>query len=177
MPPPVHTYKPISGHGTRGGSVEMVAPFRTRLYLGPDHLLLTEKSLFKEHYRRFYFRDLQAIIWTANRLWLVYALILFSLALLLGIMALIAAGSGAEYIIFIVAGLPLLLGLYCLWQGPTCKCSLKTAVQQVQLTPITRVKQVRKLLDQLRPLIQEHQSGFAAPAPAAQDTATTPPTA
>src|SRR5438477_3941842 len=34
----------------------------SRLWLGPDHLLLARTTFFSEEYKRFYFRDIQAFV-------------------------------------------------------------------------------------------------------------------
>src|SRR6185503_16307515 len=39
----------------------------SRLWLGPDHLLLARTTFFSEEYKRFYFRDIQAIVMRKTR--------------------------------------------------------------------------------------------------------------
>ena len=34
----------------------------SRLFVGPDHLLLVWSTGYSEHYRRFFFRDIQAFL-------------------------------------------------------------------------------------------------------------------
>ncbi|MBV8816712.1 MAG: hypothetical protein JO022_00070, partial [Acidobacteriaceae bacterium] len=56
-----------------------LAPTRRRtLYAGPDHLLSVRTSLFIQEYRRFYYRDIQAIVMTEHAsAWIFY---LFAIA-------------------------------------------------------------------------------------------------
>ena len=46
---------------------------RTKLYLGTDQLLLIEQLILIERYKRFYYRDIQAITATQSSRWLVFA--------------------------------------------------------------------------------------------------------
>ncbi|WCJ60848.1 hypothetical protein NXS98_06885 [Fontisphaera persica] len=166
-------YKPIGSVGTRGGGLDMIAPVRVRLYLGPDHLLLVEKSLMRENYRRLYFRDVQALWWAGTRTWLWHTLLLALPLLFLTVITLIAWGSGAEVFLGVLTGLLFLWILENLRRGPSCRVFLQTPAQCLELSPINRVREARRFLEQLRPLIHQHQTP-SAPAPLAPPSPSSP---
>lgn len=157
------SYQPFGSVGTRSGGMDMFSPVRVRLYLGPDHLLQVEKSLAREHYHRMYFRDIEALVWAKTNTWLWNTLVLGLIFLPLAALAIIAMESGAEYFLGPLAGLVFLLMLENLRQGRTCRVYLKTPAQYVELASVKRVKEARRLLDLLRPLIQQHQAPLVPP--------------
>jgi hypothetical protein len=139
---------------------------RSRLWLGADHVLLVIDSTVGERYRRFYFADIQGFAWRRNVWWLVNAAWLGLLALGLGAIALFAIDEApGQFTMGLVAAVPLTFALLQLFRGPTCACFIKTAVQFERLTPLSRTRQLRKVLARLRPLIEQAQSG-AVPQPA-----------
>src|SRR5258706_16109827 len=78
---------------------------RSSLWLGKDHLLVIETNGYTESYKRFYFRDLQAIIlWKTNR-WLIGALVFGLLAALCGLIAILSDDTIASWIFGSVGGL------------------------------------------------------------------------
>lgn len=155
-------YQPIGSVGTRSGGLDMLSPLRIRLYLGPDHLLLVEKGLIREHYRRLYYRDLQALVWKKTRSYWWQHLVLLGATIPLALLAVAARDSGADSILWGLAVLLLLLNLALLRHGPSCKVFLKTPAQMVELSPIKRVGELNRLLARLRPLVQAHQAPVAA---------------
>ena len=145
MSAPAITYTKVPGLGT--GVFEY-----SRLYVGPDHLLLVGSMAWNESYRRFYFRDIQAVIirpsvWgkIQNALW---ALMLF----LAAIIAIQVSDVGAV-IAWIIASLFALGLIVNTLRGPTCVCHIQTAVQTTKLSPLDRVRRAQKFLTQLKPLI------------------------
>ena len=145
MSAPAITYTKVPGLGT--GVFEY-----SRLYVGPDHLLLVGSMAWNESYRRFYFRDIQAVIirpsvWgkIQNALW---ALMLF----LAAIIAIQVSDVGAV-IAWIIASLFALGLVINSLRGPTCVCYIQTAVQTTKLSPLDRVRRAQKFLTQLKPLI------------------------
>ena len=148
------------------------------LMLGDDHLLQVESDRgFSEQYRRFYFRDIQAIILRKNSRFLVGNIILgASLGLLLAIAAAFLPSSfangasswnrllnePAEFIGVMLLGsfavLIVILWLVHLLRGGTCICHIQTAVQTEELPSLYRIARARRVLEQLRPLILQAQT-------------------
>src|SRR5690349_19709098 len=119
--------------GTGSGAFEQV-----RLYLGPDHLLLVSSSGYTESYKRFYFRDIQAItvrasargkVW--NGIWGLLTLSAAAIALQVG---------GVAFVVWLsIAGIFFLLLAIHFSYGPTCICHIQTAVQTRPLPSLNRL--------------------------------------
>lgn len=135
---------------------------RVELWLGPDHLLVVEHDGAKEYYRRFHYRDIQAIVVrrTAEWVWLAVAL---GVALVsFGGLAVSLAPDPSMYFFLGGAVLFAILLVAQLTAGPTCVCQLRTAVQTVDLVSLTRLRHARKMLDQLKPRIEAAQGPLNA---------------
>lgn len=133
------------------------------LWQGPDHLLSAETAMASEDYRRFYFHEIQAIIVQKTGMQHVYSL-LFGLP---GVLALMVATLGdttpQPWLIFsFLAGLLLAINLF---RGPTCVCHIRTAVQNVRIRALVRMRRLNKVLDQVQPLIAEAQANLPRLAP------------
>ncbi len=75
-----------------------------------------------------------------------------------GLFTLIAlVGGGNPTFFWVLAGLFLIAFGINHWKGPSCVCHLQTAVQREKLSPLNRLKSVRKALNLLRPLIERAQ--------------------
>jgi len=146
---------------------------RCKIWLGKDHLLCVDSSGYTETYKRFYFRDIQAItMQQTNRgrsLNIILGIIsaFFLIATLLAIPDRVPASwSGGEQAKVIILGtatvIVISLLLINIFSGPTCKTQLRTAVQVENLPPLRRVRKTRKVLDQIRPLIVAAQGQLAA---------------
>lgn len=143
--------------GTRRAHVRF-----TRLFLGPDHLLMIETTGYVENYKRFYFRDIQAIAIRKTRHAFIGNCCLGAL-LLLEVAALLAYFSSPDQEIAIL--IPLLfvtvttaVGLIVnALAGTSCICHIRTAVQTERLAPLNRVRKAKKALAALETLIHEVQ--------------------
>ena len=148
-------------------------------WLAPDHLLVVEVSGYVEKYRRFYFRDIQALIVQQTNLRLLWGLGLGAcIAVLLGILMLVTLGSSSAdpgtvgvFVVFMLClGVPLLVNIL---RGPTCTVSVRTAVQTQKIPNLTRRKKADKLVELLKPVIAAAQETPLAPA-SAGETADSP---
>jgi len=138
---------------------------RSSLWLGDDHLLLVESAFFVETYKRFFFRDIQTITMRktdARKIWnWILGMFLFVSGLL--ILAIPGDANTAKIVLGIIVltifGIPLLLNNLF---GPTCACQIRTAVQTENLPSLRRVRQTRKVLDKIRPLIVAAQGEISS---------------
>lgn len=140
---------------------------RSSLWLGADHLLGIDSNGYSESYKRFYFRDIQAVTIRLTRRRLIWNWVLglptiFCVAgwgydLLLGggpsLGGIITGG-----VVTLLFAVPLLINNLL---GPTCACQLRTAVQTEELPSLCRLRKTRRILDRLRPLIAEAQGELA----------------
>jgi hypothetical protein len=147
------SYKKISSGGLL---LSLLPGLRTKLYLGTDHLLLIEQFVLIERYKRFYFRDIQAITATKSPRWIVLGSIWGFLALL---SALLFIAHNPVTLIFGTL-FTALFGFACvhnILSGPTCIVRLKTAVQTHRFAPLERIRDFRAGMQTIAPLIQDAQ--------------------
>ncbi len=144
------------------------------LWLGADHLLGVDSGGFTENYKRFYFRDIQAImiektktgqIW--NYIWGVAVFITLVSAIANRSPGPLSQWNGDDAVGTIVfGGFATLFALFFvinLLLGPTCKCYLRTAVQIEEIPSLRRLHRARKILERIRPLITTAQGGGLSP--------------
>ena len=128
---------------------------KVTLWLGRDHLLLVSSHRFSEDYRRFYFRDIQAILLRRTRhrqVW-TWALSAVGAGVLLGMTA-----FGASAFSLAVTGGAWLLALLANWlRGPTCACHIQTAVQTEPLPSLHHLRNADRVIRRLRPRVDAAQ--------------------
>lgn len=131
----------------------LISVSRVSLWLGKDHLLCVETNGYSEDYKRFYFRDIQAIIIRENSARNVTSFIFGGLAVVLAVI-----GSTLTYpvagrvTLLSAAGVSLLVAVINFLLGPTCSCQIRTAVQTESL-PLIRIRRAQRFLERIRPLI------------------------
>lgn len=130
------------------------------LWEGADHLLLVHSHGVTESYRRFFHRDIQAIVVCQTRNGLVQTVVLGLLGLALAAPAPFV-GFEAAVAFGIFAGLFFLLALINFLRGATCRCTLRTAVQTQELPSLNRVRTARKVLTRIQPAIAAAQREVA----------------
>ncbi|TAL02204.1 MAG: hypothetical protein EPO07_07585 [Verrucomicrobia bacterium] len=146
--------------------VAIITTSRSNLWLGKDHLLAVDTESYTESYKRFYFRDIQAIVLRKTHRRLIIAIITGFFTVGLGALAAAINDTGAHWFFGIFAGLFAVPFIANLAYGPTCACQLKTAVQTEDVPSISRVKRARKVLARLAPLIAAAQGQVPTPEPA-----------
>lgn len=132
-----------------------------RLWAASDHLLLVVNLLgVTESYRRFFFRDIHAIILCRTAAGTVWSIVLGSLVA--GLVAASVFAGDAAVVFWIPAAVLFVAFLVNLLRGPTCRCVVRTPVQTVELTPLHRLRSARKTIARLRPRIEAAQGMGAA---------------
>lgn len=170
IPKPVN-YKKLPGSASFGRiqpSIIAVVYDRNTLYVGDDHLLCVH-GYYTERYHRFSFRDIQGIAIQRTSTWLVSAAILGAVLLFLlmlfgvGISQTTGDDMTAVLILFsfIIVPLAVALGMH-LFQGPSCKFFIKTAVQCKELPALSRLRSARAAIACLQPLIEQAQADLPA---------------
>jgi len=132
---------------------------RVQIYQGPDHLLQVSSTGYSESYRRFYFRDIQAITVQKTQLGKVLNGIFGFFAVLFGLPA-FDMSIGPAIAMWSVSGFFALLLISNVTLGPTCACYIRTAVQTERLGAVTRIRTARRLLRRIRPLIEGVQGSL-----------------
>ncbi|RXK53327.1 hypothetical protein ESB00_16655 [Oleiharenicola lentus] len=149
----------------------------SQLWLGSDHLLHVQSTGYTESYRRFYLRDIQCmlVVHTGRRTYLAITLAAIAL-IIVAFMSQMGAG---------VVGFGILAAIFAplfLWNhllGPGCRVVVVTAVQQENVASLCRLPKTRRVLGEVRTLIEAAQADLAVDSPAAgaapaADTGTTP---
>ncbi|HVU17999.1 MAG TPA: hypothetical protein VHD32_13820 [Candidatus Didemnitutus sp.] len=147
----------------------------SQLWKADDHLLLVRTIGWTESYRRFYFRDIQAIlvVHTNRRIY-------WNLGLLGGafiVVILVHAGGGQWLSDAIIAAVFLPLLIRNNLAGPGCRTVLTTAVQDEKIPCLRRLRKTRRVIEEIRPLIRGAQADLAGDSvpPVTPVPATPPP--
>ena len=135
----------------------LVTTSRTSLWLGKDHLLVIDTSGYTETYKRFHFRDIQALVLCRTDTWLYQAVVLAAFGSLFGLIAIFGGNAVVAWVFGSLAAIFGILVLVDLLLGPSSKCYVRTAVQTEQLSSLARVRRAQQVLAALRPLINSAQ--------------------
>ena len=129
-----------------------------QLWEGEDHLLVVQTNGYTEEYRRFYYRDIQALVVQRTRTGGIGSLILGLFTAITAVPILI---GGTELWALIFPGLLFLFLLIHVLMGPTCRVRLVTAVNQQSLASIGRLRTFRRVLARIGPRIEQAQGTLA----------------
>lgn len=132
---------------------------KSSLWEGPDHFLLVRGTRFSEEYRRFYFRDVQAILLRpcvrpgSIGLWML---------LLTGLVWIVAVSVAVHLVPIVAFPLAILLGAGLVAKALialrfSCRCFIQTAVSREELTSIQTTWSATKALGRMRARIIETQ--------------------
>jgi len=168
--------------GTRRGFIQ-----KSSVWAGPDHLLLVRGSRFRDEYKRFYYRDVQAIaVARAPRFHISTRAVAigFGCYAAAAVVRFLVRGFGVVYTpVAAGAGLTLLgIVLILVWAyvsgKESCRCRIYTAVSGDELPSVYRLWTARKFLAEVAPLIAQTQGTIAGEwAAAAEERTVGPPLA
>jgi hypothetical protein len=153
---------------TRAAGVSLVS--RGSLWLAPDHVLAIESNGYTETYKRFYFRDVQAILIHKTKRFEIVNFVLGIIALAFLLLTIFTMPKSASewhnsdtivggVLLGLITGIALVFFLVNLIAGRTCKTFLRTAVQIEYLPSLARVRATRRALAKIHPLIVAAQGG------------------
>jgi hypothetical protein len=132
-------------------------PFRqATLWLAPDHILSVDSHRFSEEYKRYYLKDIQAIIVRQTGSTAMGKAIDLVFAIFLALLALSAWRLQSRSTA--IAGGLILIGFVIFKSlGRRCACQLITAVSRDKLPSLNRLATAEKALRIIEPLVQESQ--------------------
>jgi hypothetical protein len=136
----------------------IVSTSRSSLWLGRDHLLQIDTSGYTETYKRFHFRDIQALVLCKTDVWLYRSIAFGVLVSLFALVAIFGGGPILAWVFGILASLFALFLVLDVTAGPTAKCYLRTAVQTEPLVSLVRLRRARTVFETLRPLVTAAQA-------------------
>jgi hypothetical protein len=151
MPSTARPYRRLPGTGYQ------IFGRRVQLWQGAEHLLLVEWDGYREYYKRFDYRDIQAFTIRKSIEGKAFNAILGTLVSVLVVLAMLAPEIELRVFALVLAGVLGLMLMANALLGPTCRCSLRTAVQTHELPSLRRLRRARKVLAHLRPLIGASQ--------------------
>jgi hypothetical protein len=127
------------------------------VWLGPDHLLAVRSTRFREEYKRFYLRDVQAIV-VANtpRFHVSSRAILLAVLWLIAYLSMERLFSWADPVFWSIAAVAAVAWIY-ISAAASCRCRIHTAVSREELPSIYRRRTARKFLAKVEPAIAETQ--------------------
>jgi hypothetical protein len=134
---------------------------RVQLWQGEDHLLLVEWDGYREYYKRFGYHDIQGFVIRKTSEGTALNIILAVAFIFLIAMTGVATVVAARVALLILAGIVAIILTANAASGPTCRCSLRTAVQTEDLPPLTRLRRARRVLERIRPSIIASQGQLA----------------
>lgn len=126
------------------------------LWQAADHLLMVYSRFGIEDYKRFYFADIQSIITHKTITGKIQNLVISLFLVGFGIMTVTLDSAGAIVGGIMAACFAIFLIVNCV-RGPTCATYLQTAVQTEKLHSLYRLKSARKVMDRLKPLLENVQ--------------------
>ena len=135
---------------------------RARLYMGKDHLLSLLNKGYTESYKRFYYKDIQAVVTqkTADGTVWNISFAIFTAAWIL--IALVIDEPVLSFVFgWIPAGVFLVLFIGNLISGPTCVSYIYTAVTKEKLRSLNRLRKTHNVMNTLRPFIDAAQGTLA----------------
>ena len=148
MPQPPQIYRKLPGARR--------TPLRkATLWLAGDHILSRDSHRFSEEYKRYYFKDIQAIIVTTGSTAMSRAMDLV-VAIVLALVAL-SAWRLQSRVAAIAGGVILIAFLIFKLLGPLCNCQLVTAVSRDTLPSLNRLPTAETVLRIIGPLIEQAQ--------------------
>lgn len=154
-------YTRLPGKGLRReGFVALTRTWCT-LWLANDHVLSVDNHVFSEDYKRFYFRDIQAIVLAKTRRGTVWNILLGTLTAIWLLIMFAQDSMEARIAWLIVAVIFLILLGINILRGPTCACQIITAVHQETLPSLNRIRTAEKALAILRQRIRAAQRDLA----------------
>jgi hypothetical protein len=112
---------------------------------------------YTESYKRFYFRDIQAILIRKTEGHKYGSLILATVAGFFVLCGALVTEPVGKYILFSIAGAFALSAAVYTLLGPTVSCHLRTAVQVEPLPSIKRLRKAHAILKRLQPMISSAQ--------------------
>jgi hypothetical protein len=144
--------------------------FSASLWTGADHMLSVKGARFQEQYKRFYFRDIQAVVITkVPRLVVSTPMLVIAALLPIGaLMVRVRLPALTNWLWLLLAALA--AGWIYVSAAQSCTCRLYTAVSREDLPSLYRMWTARKALAELERRIAEVQGVFTEAWAEAADT-------
>lgn len=153
------TYKKIKGSGV--SSEAAVVRTYHKLWLGPDHLLLSINKHYSEEYKRFYYKDIQAVYFRRTITGSVWNWIFGWFVSIFGFLTFL--GVYQHWPIEVLSLIIFCLVCFALMfvgnvaKGTTCSTWIRTGVSKERLYSLGRVRQAIKAITLIRAEVERVQ--------------------
>ena len=154
------SYTRLPGRGLKKGSTALIVRTRARLYMGTDHLLCLYNTGYTEDYKRFYYKDIQAIVTCRTSKGKTLNIVFGALIAFHAFIAFLA-GNPWNIVFPSIAGFFFVVPFYKYSFGATSKSYLLTAVTTEELPSLCRLKNALKVTGILRPVIETSQGSLS----------------
>ena len=144
---------------------------RHSLWMAPDHLLRVRAHPFAQEYRRYHYKDIQALILTERESTAQYYL--YGFAAFFGLLAFVLPTSGHPVWGTLSAFVGAFL-FYAGWRIPNCACRIQTRVSTDRLPSLGKIRIARKALPLVRSAVDQVQGEFNRELALPLNQATTP---
>lgn len=126
-------------------------------WIADDHVLAVRAMPGGDEYRRFFFRDIEAIIVrpTRARMWINVVLAVLGFSSLYPVVFLMSSQPWDRAFAYtaVFAIVPLVVAVINTARGATCEVRIQTAVQAERVMAWSRTRRAQQVLMQVRPLI------------------------
>src|SRR5436190_23768850 len=106
---------------------------RVQIWQGDEHLLVVEWDGYREYYKRFDYRDVQAFVVRKTNGAVILNAILGSVTAVIAVLVLATSEVGMRIFLIVLAAVFGLIFAGNALAGPTCRCWIRTAVQTDEL--------------------------------------------
>jgi hypothetical protein len=139
------------------------------LWMGSDHILLVRTAWFREEYKRFYLRDIQAIVVArCPRFYFSVPMLIGALLWLLAGLRIALFGPGGFWPRWSDGAFAMAVVWLSISLASSCRCRLYTAVSKDELPSLYRTWTARRFLSQVTPRIEQVQGVLDAARVAAE---------
>jgi hypothetical protein len=135
------------------GKKSQLIGFHT-LWAGDDHLLHIHSQRIREEYKRYYYKDIQAVYLRQTARMKIESFILGGIAAGFLLLAWFDLAPVLTYSLASIMGVGLLVNLL---RGPTCECHIQTFIRREKLPSLYRIRTAQKALKILKPMVYETQ--------------------
>jgi hypothetical protein len=134
----------------------------SQLWMGPDHLLLVRSMRIVEHYQRFAFRDIEAVVISDGPDMRAFQSIAVIASVGWGSLAAAVNSDFGRGFFIVTALLGLTLTVIDILRGPRCRCVLKTAVSVERLPSVSRRSIATVFLGAIAAAVENVQGSLSA---------------
>jgi hypothetical protein len=130
------------------------------LWLGEDCLVQTRMMFCREHYNRFDYKEIQALVLRRTARGMIYNLILGGLAAIFAGLGFYVNNSDAWIAFGVIIAFWLILLLINAIRGATCRCTLQTSLGSKPLPTLNRMRPAKRAMARIAERVEAVQGAL-----------------